>query len=194
MLKNMQISQGMEKGAGKTTLDLQWVGSPFAWDLNNLDGTLGIDWTNGHLVQVKPGLGRILSLFNVSSLSRRLRLDFSDIVKKGFTFDKITADMNFNQGVIATTNGKVTSTSGEIDFNGKAYSTNKTLDMNLTVKPSLTGPLPIAATVASGGNPLVGALAMAVDKAVTPKITGGLIVMRYKVTGSWQDPQIKKLD
>lgn len=192
MLKNLGLYDSMEKGKGKTSFDLSWVGSPIAWNLPGLQGTMDIDWANAHLTQIKPGLGRILSLFNVSSLTRRLRLDFSDIVKKGFTFDKLTSHLNFNQGVIATTDGKVTSTSGEIDFNGKAFATNKTLDMNLTVKPSLTGPLPIAATVASGGNPLVGALAFAVDKAVTPKITGGLVVMKYHVTGTWEDPKIEK--
>ena len=118
MLSQLGITSGMQGGKGTSKLNLSWQGGPAAWSLDNLKGEIVLNWTNGRLVDVKPGLGRILSLFSVQSITRRLRLDFSDVFKKGFTFDKIMADVLFNQGTINTKTGEVSSTAGKLNLTG----------------------------------------------------------------------------
>jgi uncharacterized protein (TIGR02099 family) len=187
MLKSWNINDGMLGGKGTTKLNLNWQGGPGSFDIDELKGEVIVDWRNGRLVSVKPGLGRILSLFSVTSLTRRLRLDFSDVFKKGFTFDHVTADMIFNTGTINTKNGAVDSTSGKIKFNGNLYTVSKTLDLYLQVIPMLPT-TSIAAGVAVI-NPIAGAAAWATGKAVTP-VTKHILSMNYHITGPWAEPII----
>lgn len=187
MLNIWGLTDGMQGGKGTTKLDINWAGGPDAFDIDTLKGDVIVDWKNGRLVKVNPGVGRILSLFSLSSLTRRLRLDFSDVFKQGFTFDRVTSKMLLQSGIINTKNGEVRSTSGTIKFHGDAYTVPETFDLYVEVTPSLPT-TPIAAGVAVV-NPIIGAATWAAGKAVSP-VTKNLMNMYYHVTGPWAEPII----
>ncbi len=191
MLKEWGISSGVQGGKGTSKIDLRWHGGPAAWSVDDLKGEVIINWANGRLVDVKPGVGRILSLFSVDakSIAQRLTLNFSDLYKKGFTFEKITADLILNNGTINTKNGEVDSTSGVIIFNGNAYTITKTLDINLEVNPAISNSSTAVAAGVAIVNPIAGAAIWAANKALSPA-TDKLISMHYHVTGPFDDPVI----
>ncbi len=179
----------------KTDVDfsLSWPGNPFDFALAHLNGRLDIHLDKGVLIDVNPGFGRVLSLLSIQSLQRRLRLDFSDVFKKGFSFDEITALVTINNGVANANNLIMKAPAAEMKMQGDVNLATKKLDLTAVVIAHISSSLPIAATIASGGNPIVGAVGVGVwafDKIV--KSAGGdMMGSTYHVTGTWEKPIVK---
>lgn len=171
---------------------LSWPGNPFDFALVHLNGELNINLTKGVLVDVNPGFGRILSLLSIQTLQRRLRLDFSDVFKKGFSFDQITALVTINDGVAHSDNLVMKAPAAEMTMRGDVNLGTKQLNLTANLTTHISSSLPIAATIASGGNPIVGAVGVgvwAVDKIVKSQ-AGDMLGTTYKVTGTWEKPVI----
>jgi uncharacterized protein (TIGR02099 family) len=171
---------------------LSWPSDPFDFDLATLNGHISVHLSNGRIIDVNPGFGRILSLLSIQELGRRLRLNFSDVFKKGFSFDDITADLNIKNGIAHSDNLKMTAPAADMEMKGNVNLGTKALDLNANVRINITGSLPIAATIASGGNPIVGAVGVgvwAVDKIVKSQ-GGNLLASSYHVTGTWENPKV----
>ncbi|MDR2878258.1 MAG: TIGR02099 family protein, partial [Chromatiales bacterium] len=90
-------------GKGRSTISARWRGAPTAFALARLQGSMSLAVTDGRLLEVEPGAGRIFGLISLQALPRRLTLDFSDFFGKGFGFDRITGSFVVHDGV-ATTN------------------------------------------------------------------------------------------
>ena len=50
------------------------------------------------ILEMEPGVGKLVSLMSLQMLPRRLSLDFRDVFSKGFHFDRI----NGNMGIVCT--------------------------------------------------------------------------------------------
>jgi uncharacterized protein (TIGR02099 family) len=176
----------------ETDFTLSWPSDPFDFDLANLNGQLDVRLRDGRLVDVNPGFGRILSLLSIQAIGRRLRLDFSDVFKKGFSFDEITAHVNIKKGIAHSDDLTMSAPAADMTMKGNVNLGTKQLDLLATVRVNITSSLPIAATIASGGNPIVGAVGVgvwAVDKIVKSQ-AGSLISSSYHVTGTWENPVV----
>ena len=176
----------------KTNIDfnLAWPGDPFDFALAHLNGDLDIHLSKGVLVDVNPGFGRILSLLSIGSLERRLRLDFSDVFKKGFSFDDITALVTIKNGIAHSDNLMMKAPAAEVKMKGDVNLDTKQLNLVANLTTHITSSLPIAATIASGGNPIVGAIGVGVwaaDKIVKSQ-AGDMLGSTYHVTGTWEKP------
>ncbi|HEY5644532.1 MAG TPA: AsmA-like C-terminal region-containing protein, partial [Pseudomonadales bacterium] len=82
--------------------DLHWQGSPAAIGLQGLIGTASFEAQNGRFLEVTQGADamKIFSLVNFSKITKRLNLDFSDVVGEGVSFDKVTATTEFDEGTM----------------------------------------------------------------------------------------------
>jgi uncharacterized protein (TIGR02099 family) len=174
----------------KVDFSLNWPGDPFDFALAQLNGQLDIHLSKGVLVDVNPGFGRILSLLSLQSLQRRLRLDFSDVFKKGFSFDEISALVTINKGIAHSDNLAMKAPAAEMKMKGDVNLATKQLNLSAVLTTHITSSLPLAATIASGGNPIVGAVGVgvwAVDKIVKSQ-AGDMLGTTYRVTGTWEKP------
>ncbi len=81
---------------------LAWPGPPHAFAPNRLSGAMRVESGSGRFEQIQAGARalRVLGIFNFAALSRRARLDFSDVLGKGLSFDRIKAEMRFKDGVL----------------------------------------------------------------------------------------------
>jgi uncharacterized protein (TIGR02099 family) len=181
----------MTRGNGELNFAIQWQGDPLDFDLLHIEGNSHIDLRSGSLTNVNPGFGRIIGLLSLESIQRRLQLDFSDLLSKGFAFDKFVADLQFNPGHITTNNVLINSPSAKIEFMGKTEIKSQNLDCTMFVTPKVGASLPIAAAIAAG-NPAVGAAIWLFDKASGSKISE-ITKYKYKVTGTWDKPQIDEV-
>ena len=178
---------------GDLDFDLEWQGTPFMPSLNGLSGDASIDIGAGRIVEVsqtsgtKMGLGRMLSLFSLQTIPRRLSLDFSDIVEKGYSFDFIRGNFTFKDGDAHTTNLVFDGPVAKIQILGRIGLRDQDYDLTLGVMPHVTSSIPAAATILSGGNPLVGIGAFAVTKVLGPQFSK-LIGYYYAVKGPWNNP------
>jgi uncharacterized protein (TIGR02099 family) len=177
---------------GNLNFDVSWKGSPFAFTPANLNGQAIIDIGEGRIVELsestnaKMDLGRMLSLFSLQTIPRRLNLDFSDIFQKGYSFDVFKGDVTFVNG---DANSKDTYFDGpvaRVAIAGRIGLAKKDYNLALTVTPHVTSSIPVAATILTG-QPVIGIAAWAIEKVVSPTVTKATSY-RYTVTGPWNNP------
>lgn len=156
-----------------------------------MEGKLTLDVGAGRLVELDPGVTRVVGLLNLNALTRRLRLDFSDIYKKGYSFDSIKGDFDFATGRANTDNLTVLGPTGRIELRGSSDLRARTLDQRVTVTPNLDATLPIAGTLAGG--PVAGIAVLVAQKVMTKQLDR-LNRFEYSLSGSWYDPEIEQLD
>jgi len=81
-----------------------WLGSPAYIAVDRLKGDVKLKMEEGLFLQSQDqplvGLLKLFGLFNFDTWARRIRLDFSDIYKKGIVFDELTGRMIVNEGWI----------------------------------------------------------------------------------------------
>lgn len=183
------FSSAIASGNGKIKFDLQWASHPFNFSLATVQGKALVVMNTGRILGVNPGLGRVLGLLNIDSIRRRLRLDFSDITKKGFVFDSLEAPITFRNGIATTERLLVDGPAAKINLTGNANLETKGLNLSMYVTPKLmSSSLPIAAGLATG-NPAVGLGVWVFDK-ITNSSLSNITQFQYRITGTWETPNI----
>jgi len=170
---------------------LDWPGGPGAFSLASARAQISIDARDGRFPQLDPGAGRLFGLFNIDALTRRLRLDFTDIFNKGFAFDRIRGNLDIADGAARTRNLLIDGPSADIAVTGRSGIVNEDYDLEIVVTPQLGGNLAVAGGVL--GSPAAGAAIFLFQK-VFQKQLGNLVKYRYQVTGSWTDPAMTRLE
>ena len=169
-----------------------WSGSPADFSPATVEAKLDLRAENGRLLSVdKGGAGKLLSLFSLNTLQRRLTLDFTDVYKEGFSFDKMQGRFVVTGGNAVTDDFTIEGTSATIEIKGRTGLVAQDYDQRVTVIPQVSSTLPIAGAIAGG--PVVGAAVFLADKLVGDKFNRFTRV-RYQVSGSWDDPVYKKLE
>lgn len=177
---------------GHLNFDLTWPGAPYAASLTTLDGDAAIDVGKGRIIDIgqetdsKMDIGRMLSLFSLQTIPRRLSLDFSDIFQKGYSFDSIKGNFHFNSGNANTTDMRIDGPIAKVLINGRIGFSRKDFDLRLKITPYVTSSLPVAAALITA-QPLVGVAAWAVSKVITPQVSK-VTTYDYSVTGPWNNP------
>jgi len=169
---------------------LNWPGGPAAFSLASLEGDLDITALDGRLVDVEEGAGKLINLFSLNSLQRRLSLDFSDLTKEGFSFDRLEGHIVVMDGDAFTNDLTIKGSSAVIEIAGRTGLVSKDYDQLVTVTPQLTAGLPIAGALAGG--PAVGAAVFIAEKLVGDEFNR-MSRVQYQVSGSWDAPVYRKL-
>jgi len=64
---------------------ISWIGGLSDFSKETIEGKVNLQVEKGAWVEGKPGpAGRLLGLFNMNALTRRLSFDFSDVADEGF--------------------------------------------------------------------------------------------------------------
>jgi uncharacterized protein (TIGR02099 family) len=174
-------------GKTKAQLNATWPGGPWAFELGNMEGTLGVDVINGNIPKASPGVGRLFGLASIADLPRRLSFDFNDVFGKGFGFDSIKGDFKLSNGNAYTDNLKIHGPAAEIRVTGRTGLRNKDYDQQMVVIPHIGNSLPIVGAVVGGP---IGAAAGLAVQTVLGKGLNHAVTQRYHVTGSWDKPVI----
>ena len=190
LIKDTGISSNVEGMPADIYFDIHWPGDPQSFSIKHLSGFASVKSEEGRLLDVEPGIGRIFGLLSLSTLQRRLQLDFSDLVEKGLGFDKIKGRFVATDGEVETNRFYLESPSTRLDFEGRVSLAKEELDQLITVTPKTTEGLPLAGALAGG--PLVGAAVFIVQK-IAGKTVNKFAGYQYHVTGPWKDPEIKQL-
>jgi len=190
LLKNVGITDKLQGTPAEVLFDLNWPGEPQAFSKDHLSGFARLKSGQGRLLDVEPGVGRIFGLLSLSTLQRRLQLDFSDLLQKGLSFDKIKGRLVIVDGEAQTKRFYLESPSARLDFQGRVGLATEDLNQLITVTPNTTESLPLAGAIAGG--PLLGAAVFVVQK-IAGKTVNKLAGYQYQVTGPWKDPKIKQI-
>lgn len=174
----------VKSGEADLTGQLKWPGSPHEFGTPGLSGTLQLDAHHGQILKLKPGVGRLFSVLSLQNLPRRLTFDFRDVFSSGFTFDKISANVKIDHGVMRSDDFKMEGPTALIEMKGETDLQNETQHLYVNVTPYISDSLSIAALA---GGPVVGAAAFIAQKLLKDPINK-LAADEYEIVGTWDNP------
>ncbi|TVP91473.1 MAG: TIGR02099 family protein [Pseudomonadaceae bacterium] len=174
-----------------TDLDLQWPGSPAFFAFSRSSGELSLAANQGMLQSGEGGADalRVFGLLNFNALTRRLRLDFSDIFGRGTAYDSLKGELDIERGVMRTRSPlELDGPSARLQLDGKLDLPSDQIDMGLLVTLPITNNLPLAALLA--GAPQIGGVLFLADRILGDRVARFASV-KYRLSGDWQQPTVE---
>ncbi|MDH5389391.1 MAG: hypothetical protein OEY06_13215, partial [Gammaproteobacteria bacterium] len=188
-LSSLNISDAIKASKYSTTIDWQWFEEPYRFSWETVQGNSHFTMKDGEVKALDPGAGgRFVGFFNIFKLFNRLTLDFDDVSSEGFVFESVEGNYEFRDGLALTKNIEVSASAADMKLQGQIGMVNKDYDMLMQVEPHLS-----AATFTTGalaGGPILGAGLVLINKIFGLEES---TFDEYKITGSWSDPQVKKV-
>ncbi len=188
LLDGLGIKGRVGGGKGKMKFNARWSGTPAAFALSKVEGSLNIAARDGQLLEVEPGAGRVLGLLSLTQLPRRMMLDFRDFFSKGFAFNHIDGNVHFGAGVARSEDMVIDGPAAQIKISGNTDLRAQRFDQTIEVLPKSGNVLAVVGAVAAG--PLGAAIGAAAN-AVLKKPLGEIGAKTYRVTGPWKDPKVE---
>ena len=181
------------EGSGRVRAELAWRAPLYLPDMARASGSLAIDADRGRIVPLEPGAARLVGLFALQAIPRRLSLDFRDMTSDGLAFERIDGDIVLSGGVVETTLVQMTGPIGVIDVTGTSNLITREYDQEITVLPRVSAALPIIGMISGGMSAGIGVL-----------VAGGFLkalgidldrigLRRYALRGSWDEPRLEPL-
>lgn len=173
-------------------LDIEgsWPGSPAAVSLKGFSGVMGGNMENGQIREVQGGASalRVFGLLNFESIGRRLRLDFSDMLGKGLSYDRFKGILHASDGVYRTDRPlTMQGPSSNLELEGSIDMHAERIDAKMLVTLPVSNNLPLAALLV--GAPAVGGALFIADKLLGDEVARFASV-QYDVRGPLSDPKI----
>jgi uncharacterized protein YhdP len=159
--------------------------------LGRLSGRIELSAEDGSLTSVEPGAGRVFGLMSLAHLPRRLALDFGDLTGEGLAFDTLRGTFQLTDGVATTDNLTLRGSAAEIGVAGRTSLRDRTYDQTAVVTGQLGASLGVAGALAGG--PAVGA-ALLLFSQIFKEPLKGVTRGYYRITGSWDDPQVRRVE
>jgi len=197
-LKGLLTAMGIDKKiqGGKYDFDIRIYCNCAPWEvkLDSISGEILGNVEEGIFTDQDPSIGRIFSLLNIDSISRRLRLNVDDLVSKGFAYDTIKGRAVVNDKKINIDFLNVDSTSNHIKVKGHSNLESRSYELEAYVRPEIADSVPVATYLAGGG--LAGLGVWLADKAIFDgdlinKLIDKVVEIKYSITGPWANPEIK---
>jgi uncharacterized protein (TIGR02099 family) len=190
-LRALNYGEFIQAKQGSIRANLAWPGGFTGNILAHASGAISADLEEGQLVNVEPGAGRVLGLFSIAALPRRLALDFRDLTDKGLAFDSVHGDFELRNGNAYTNNLLLRGPAAEIGIAGRTGLGSRDYDQTAVVTGNLGVSLPVAGALAGG--PAVGA-ALLLFSQVFKEPLKGITRGYYRITGPWDDPVVERVD
>lgn len=190
-LEHWGLEKAVESEELTSDLQLEWSGAPWSARAMNLDGTLKFRFKEGRLIESgnSANLLRVFGILNFNTLGRRLRLDFSDLFKKGVVFDRLEGRYGIEDGVATTLDPLVMEgPSANLKATGSLNFVDETVNKEMEVVLPLTSNVPFAAVLL--GAPQVAGAVFLIDKLIGDKLEK-VTTLKYSISGDWSEPQVE---
>jgi len=190
LLDRVGFEKAVKGGKGRMEGDLNWKGSPSAFDFPTLSGHVNLRVNSGQFLKADPGVAKLLSVMSLQSLPRRLTLDFRDLFTDGFMFDSIASTAAISRGVLKTDTFKMRGVNAVVLIDGTVDLNDETQNLNVIVIPEINAG---GASVIYGlaVNPVVGLGSFLAQLFLRNPLSQALS-QEYVITGPWKDPVVKK--
>lgn len=191
LLRGLGYAENLSAEQSRFDGQLSWPASAAGLEWAQASGKLKLDLQRGTLRAVEPGAGRVLGLINFYALPRRLTLDFSDVVSRGLGFDRVRGSFDLGGGNAVTQDLAIIAPSLKMELRGRVGLAARDYDQRVTVYPDVSAGFTLGALLLGG--PAAGALAL-IAQEVLDKPLDQATQLSYRVTGSWDNPQIERGD
>lgn len=187
MLTDLGYAVVIEQGVARAVGEVYWNATPTQFSLARLNGEIQLNLKDGSLVDVDAGAGRLLGLFSLTALPRRIFGDFKDTAKEGFSFDTAIGEFTIEQGDVYTDEFELDSPIANVLVSGRVGLVDRDYENVIEVIPDVGSGV-------AGATALLVNLPAGIGLWILDKITGEQFdkasVKIYDVTGSWDKPNI----
>ncbi|TQV86666.1 YhdP family protein [Aliikangiella coralliicola] len=190
MMKRFDYPVGVEDSSGRFIGRLWWNDLPWSIEPVEIEGDSRVELGKGYLSDISDAKARLFSLFNLQSLSRKLQLDFKDVYKKGFFYDKLYGDVSLREGVVFTDNIYVDGNAAKVDLKGSVDLNEDTIEQYALVTPQLTSSLPVL--VGWAVEPTTGLLVYLINKIMEPAIEV-VTQIEYRIHGPLEQIKVDEI-
>ncbi|MGZ8189851.1 MAG: YhdP family protein [Methylococcaceae bacterium] len=181
LLAQLDISKELMETSGDVDFSLNWLAAPYQFSLADLQGQVDINFNDGRLLSVEPGVGRVLGILAMEQWVKRLQLDFRDVYQEGLTFNNIKGHFDLLNGIATTNNLVVDAIPAKITLTGDTNFVNRTVDQVVNVAPKSADAVPIAGTI-------MGKMTTLITRTMTGKDHDGFFFgSQYRVKGKWDN-------
>lgn len=189
LMDRFGISSGIQKAPFEVSSALSWQGAPWSLKVNTLAGDVKASFGKGIISDVS-GAAKLLGLFSLDSIIRKMQLDFTDIFDNGMAFDSITGTGKIEQGVFVTNDIEMDAVAGGMTINGMADLNTKLVDAEVEFTPDLTSGIPVLTAFAV--TPQTAVVVFAISTVISP-VVDVFTKIRYQVVGPLDSPEVKEL-
>ena len=172
---------GNTVSGGETYITLRgsWPGTPADFDAGRFTGVMHFLSDDGRLTQIEPGVtGHVFGLLTITSLPRRLILDFGDLFKEGLGYDKIEGRFAIESGNAYTDDLYMESATARFEVVGRTGLVTREYDQLVTVIPKVSSSLPLAPIWLA-------------QKLLRRNVFDKAFAYQYTVAGSWDEPDVE---
>jgi len=191
MLEGLGYARSVDADRSHFDAELTWPPTLAGVDWTQAQGKVDLELEKGSLRSLEPGAGRVLGLLNFYALPRRLTLDFRDVTSKGLGFDKVKGSFLLDDGNATSDGVSINSPSLKIEMKGRVGLAARDYDQKVSVYPDVSGGVTLGALLLGG--PAIGVLALLAQE-VLDKPLDQVTQLSYAVTGSWDNPQVKRAE
>ena len=189
-LQKWGTSMGLVTETALLSGQFNWQGSPVAYNWPTVNGEASLKANNGRMLDTGAGsqVLKIFSIFNTSTIWKRLSLDFSDLTKEGISFDQISGHYRIDNGLINSTSPlTVTGPTFDLKLEGSLDMVDDQIHQVMTVTLPIGENLPVAAAFLL--TPQIAGAVFLVEKLIGNNIRK-LTSIRYRIDGDVNDPQV----
>lgn len=189
LLTRLGYPNSMDNGEGNLASDLVWAGGPDELALANLEGNVSLKLNDGQFLQLDSGAAKLLSVFSLQSLPKRITLDFNDIFSNGFAFDHMEGQAQIRRGILVTQKLNLHSSAAEVSMSGQVDLNHETQSLRVKVLPTIGNSVSLLAFAAG---PIVGTGVFLANKLLSAPLDQ-LVSFEYDISGSWSEPKVNKV-
>lgn len=193
VLEQWGLAPALDAEAFAFSMDLAWPGGPAELAPRALDGRVHVEVERGRFVQVDAGAGpmRVIGLFNFAAIARRMRLDFSDVYRRGMAFEEIDGVLDFDSGRVRSARPmEIIGPSSSFRIAAELDIISEELNGDIIVTLPVSRNLPwYAAYAILLANPITGAGVLVAERVFRDQIDR-FSSARYRLHGNLQDPEV----
>ncbi len=187
-MARLDYDPGIDSDRMQIDVDVSWPGGPRSDFLDDLAGDVEVSLGEGQLVEVEPGAGRVFGLMSIVALPRRLSLDFSDVLDKGFGFDEITGTFSLDSGDAYTCDLSLKGPAADIGIVGRAGLASGEYEQTAIVSANVGNTLPVVGAVVAGPQ---AAAALLIFSQIFKKPLQDLGQVYYAIDGTFDEPLVE---
>ncbi|MBW3697227.1 TIGR02099 family protein [Vibrio sp. T187] len=189
LMERFGVTSGIQKAPFELQAQATWDGSPWGIDTTTLDGSAKTKFGKGIISDVS-GAARLLGLFSLDSIIRKMQLDFSDVFDKGMAFNSITGSGEIADGVFVTNDIYMDAVAGEMKISGLADLNTRLVDAEVNFTPDITSGIPVLTAFAV--TPQTALYVLAITTVISP-VVEVFTQVNYEVKGPLDSPTVKEL-
>jgi uncharacterized protein YhdP len=189
VMERFGITSGIQKAPFEIDSKVEWDGSPWSMKVNTLQGHVSTKLGKGQISDVS-GAARLLGLFSLDSIIRKMQLDFSDVFDNGMAFDSITGSGEIKNGIFLTNDIKMDAVAGDMSIKGLANLNSRTVDAEVNFVPDITSGIPVLTAFAV--TPQTALYVLAITTVISP-VVEVFTQVNYEVKGPLDAPVVKEL-